>query len=293
MHKKCLRYVDSRFPSQEGKRFLITGASSGIGLECAKVLCHLGAEVTFMVRNKTKAEECIRAIEAEIGAPVHVKIALYDQSEPSSIRSCVASLPRQNYDGIVLNAGVYFPKKGSLGEDGNPLTLQVNAIGTQVCFDAFYQRYPNAKYVIVDSIVNASPKRHDYAPLFHTGKDDRLKEYSYSKRICMAIFSNALQDGAKVYLAHPGITRTSIIRSFAPFIKRLANGIFYYFTHPAWKAALGMSALCCLDYEPGTYLVPRGLGEIAGYPKKRKIPKKIEKDAIAWRRFWEKESATR
>ena len=289
MNKRCLRYIDSRISSQEGKRFLITGSTSGIGLECAKALLYKGAEVTFMVRNRKKAEDCIKAIESELGRPVKTKIALYDQADPTSIASCIASLPEEGYDAIVLNAGVYFPKKGSLGQDGNPLTLQVNAIGTQACFDAFYKRYPKARYVIIDSIVNSSPKGGDYAPYFHRGYDQRAKDYSISKRICMNIFVNALEEGANVTMTHPGVARTNIIQSFAPVIKRLGNGILYLFSHPAWKAALGMSLLCCLDYPKGTYLVPQGPFEISGYPKERSIPSRARKDAANWKAFWTKE----
>ena len=289
MNKRCLRYVDKRIPSQEGKRFLITGSTSGIGLECAKVLLYKGAEVTFMVRNKKKAEDCIQAIESEIAHPVKAKIVLYDQADPASIHACITSLPEEGYDAIVLNAGVYFPKKGSLGEEGNPLTLQVNAIGTQACFDEFYTRYPKARYVIIDSIVNSSPKGGDYAPYFHRGFDKRAKDYSLSKRICMNIFVNALNDGANVHMTHPGIARTNIIQSFAPALKRAGNAFLYLFSHPAWKAALGMSLLCCLDYPKGTYLVPRGIYEIAGYPKARSIPSRARKDAANWKAFWEKE----
>ncbi len=290
MHPKCLRYLDANLPSQKGKRFLITGASSGIGYECAKALLYKEANVTFMVRNKEKTEACIQDIEKELGHPVDTKIVLYDQAKPESIRSCIASLPEEGYDAIVLNAGIYIPRKGSLGEDGNPLTLQVNAIGTQTCFDCFYERYPKAKYVIIDSIVNSSPRRHDYAPYFHTDNGDkRTKDYSLSKRICMNIFVNALEDGANVAMTHPGITRTNIIRSFAPGIKKAGNGFLYFFSHPAWKAALGMSLLCCNDYENGAYLVPRGPFEIGGYPRMRGIPRRAKRDARAWRTFWVQE----
>ncbi len=289
MNKRCLRYIDSRISSQEGKRFLITGSTSGIGLESAKVLLYKGAEVTFMVRNKKKAEDCIKAIEGELGHPVRANIALYDQADPASIASCIASLPEEDYEAIVLNAGVYFPKKGSLGQGGNPLTLQVNAIGTQACSDAFYKRYPKARYVIIDSIVNSSPKGGDYAPYFHRGYDQRAKDYSISKRICMNIFVNALEEGANVTMTHPGVARTNIIQSFAPVIKRLGNGFLYLFSHPAWKAALGISLLCCLDYPKGTYLVPRGPFEISGYPKERNIPSRARKDAANWKAFWAKE----
>ena len=286
MHPKCRKYLDAHIAPQEGKRFLITGASSGIGLECAKALLYKGAEVTFMVRNKEKTEAVIQAIEDEFGHPVHAKIALYDQAKPDSIRSSIASLPEEGYDAIVLNAGIYIPRKGSLGEEGNPLTLQVNAIGTQLCLDCFLSRYPKARYIVIDSIVNSSPRHHDYAPYFHRGFDKRMKDYSLSKRICMNVFYNALLDGIDIHMTHPGIARTNIIQSFAPLIKRLGNGFLYLFSHPSWKAALGMSLLCTGRYEKGSYLVPRGPFEISGYPKKRSIPKRAKKDAASWRNFW-------
>ena len=290
MHPKCIKYLDAHIASQEGKHFLITGSSSGIGLECAKALLYKGAQITFMVRNEAKARGCIEAIEKELGHSVSAHIALYDQAKPDSIRECIASLPEEGYDAIVLNAGIYIPKKGSLGEDGNPLTLQVNAIGTQLCLDCFLARFPKARYVIIDSIVNSSPKHHDYAPYFHRGFDKRMKDYSLSKRICMNIFYNALSNGADIHMTHPGVARTNIIQSFAPLIKRLGNGFLYLFSHPAWKAALGMSLLCCNDYEKGTYLVPRGPFEISGYPKARSIPKRAKKDALAWKRFWQNDA---
>ena len=287
MEKKRIRYLDKYSSSLEGKHYLITGSSSGIGLECAKSLLYKGAEVTFMVRNKEKAEKCIEAIEKELGHKVKTNIVLYDQTDEDSIIACVASLPEASYDAIVLNAGVYFPKKGSSGPNGVPLTLQVNAIGTQRCMEEFAKRYPDAKYIIIDSVVNATPKNEDYAPYFSSNGEKRARDYAISKRICMNIFCLYLDAGFRVYMTHPGVARTNIINSFAPVIKKLGNGFLYLFTHPAWKASLGMFRLCAGDYDSGTYFVPRGLFEIAGYPKIRKVPKRAAKPASAWQRFWE------
>ncbi len=51
--------------SLEGKRILVTGASSGIGRETAIILSKLGAEVVLLARNRERLEETCRELEGE------------------------------------------------------------------------------------------------------------------------------------------------------------------------------------------------------------------------------------
>jgi NAD(P)-dependent dehydrogenase (short-subunit alcohol dehydrogenase family) len=56
-----------------GKRAIVTGAASGIGVETARALAKAGAEVTIAVRNTTKGREVADDIEADVkGGPVTV-----------------------------------------------------------------------------------------------------------------------------------------------------------------------------------------------------------------------------
>jgi NAD(P)-dependent dehydrogenase (short-subunit alcohol dehydrogenase family) len=55
-----------------GKRALVTGAASGIGVETARSLARAGAEVTIAVRNTTRGHEVAADIEATTGRPVGV-----------------------------------------------------------------------------------------------------------------------------------------------------------------------------------------------------------------------------
>lgn len=47
---------------QNGKTFLITGATSGTGFEASKILASKGAKVVMLNRNPKKSEDAIAAI---------------------------------------------------------------------------------------------------------------------------------------------------------------------------------------------------------------------------------------
>ena len=83
----------------EGKRILITGASSGIGrataIECAK----LGAKCVLTGRNEQRLQETLSALEGE----GHLAIAA-DLTTEEGIKTIVEQCPAT--DGVVCNAGI-------------------------------------------------------------------------------------------------------------------------------------------------------------------------------------------
>ncbi|MGE4286492.1 MAG: SDR family NAD(P)-dependent oxidoreductase [Phycisphaerae bacterium] len=63
LHNSELNY--KTILSLEHKSVLITGASSGIGRECAIAASQLGANVALVARNKERLDETLRALEGE------------------------------------------------------------------------------------------------------------------------------------------------------------------------------------------------------------------------------------
>ena len=55
----------SEIPSQAGRVAIVTGSSSGIGFETARVLADKGAEVIIAVRNQAKGDRALAKIMAQ------------------------------------------------------------------------------------------------------------------------------------------------------------------------------------------------------------------------------------
>ena len=87
-----------------GKRAIVTGASSGIGLETARALASAGAEVTLAVRDIEAGESAAEEISKSSGNP-RVLVAALDLADQGSVTAFLGG-----WDGpvhiLVNNAGV-------------------------------------------------------------------------------------------------------------------------------------------------------------------------------------------
>lgn len=109
-----------------GKTAAITGAASGIGLECARILLEEGAKVVLIDR----AEDRLNQLCAELGENAHpLVIDLLDGPQVSSMLPKIEALVGP-LDILHANAGVYV---GGAAAEGDPdvwdrmLNLNINA----------------------------------------------------------------------------------------------------------------------------------------------------------------------
>src|SRR3954470_22690124 len=81
-----------------GKRFLVTGASSGLGQETARVLAARGAQLILAVRSPEKGQAAAEAIRA--GSPnADLDVQQVDLASLASIRAFTKRI-RSSYDGL-------------------------------------------------------------------------------------------------------------------------------------------------------------------------------------------------
>jgi len=110
----------------KGKIVLITGSSSGIGLETAKVLAGMGAEIILIARSEDKLKEAVSIIKTATGNN-KLKYYLADFSSQKSIWAVAAQI-KQDYtrlDVLINNAGGVF-NDFKLSEDGLEMTIATN-----------------------------------------------------------------------------------------------------------------------------------------------------------------------
>src|SRR5512139_3196427 len=84
---------------------LVTGASSGIGYELAKLFARDGKNIVLVARSKDKLEEL--KTDLEKGHGVKAKVLIKDLSDPKSPQEIFSQLETEgiNVDVLVNNAG--------------------------------------------------------------------------------------------------------------------------------------------------------------------------------------------
>ncbi|MEV4421588.1 oxidoreductase [Patulibacter sp. NPDC049589] len=108
-------------PSFAGRRVVVTGANSGIGLVAARELARVGARVVLAVRDAQKGERAAATIAGD------VEVRPLDLADLASVRA-FADAWDGDLDVLINNAGVMIPPQGTT-KDGFELQFGTNHLG--------------------------------------------------------------------------------------------------------------------------------------------------------------------
>lgn len=211
-----------------GRRYIVTGANSGIGFVTAAQLAKQGAHVVLACRSNEQGEKAQRAIVNEHpGASVAVE--LLDLSSLDSVRSFAGRFLEKydRLDALVNNAGV-MNTPALETKDGFEMQFGVNHLGhfllTQLLVDVLERSAPSR-------VVNVSSCFHDRAMgrdgdivfddlHFKQRKYDGWEAYAQSKLANLLHaqeLARRLQgSGVTSVSVHPGWVRTNLIRNSMP-----------------------------------------------------------------------------
>ncbi|MDO9454822.1 oxidoreductase [Nocardioides sp.] len=253
-------------PRQDGRRFVVTGANSGIGLEAARTLAERGAHVVLACRNADKGATAVRDIGRVDGS---VEVRVLDVSDLSSVRRFADQVG--DVDVLVNNAGILgVPFSRSV--DGVELQLATNHLGHFALANLLLPR-------LTDRVVVVSSQSHRGGDLRLDDLDWEQRGYSAygaygASKLANMLFLAELQrrltaagSTLRATGAHPGSTATSITAS---------SGEGWFAWVGSWGHGLvGMKPLqgamptlyaATMDVPGNTYLGPHRLREMNGWP---------------------------
>jgi NAD(P)-dependent dehydrogenase (short-subunit alcohol dehydrogenase family) len=110
-----------------GRRAIVTGGASGIGIETARALAGVGAEVTLGVRDVGAGERTVADITASTGSTA-LHVGRLDLADPASVAAFVAGWSG-TLDILVNNAGVMALPELTLTDQGWERQFATNHVG--------------------------------------------------------------------------------------------------------------------------------------------------------------------
>lgn len=222
----------------DGKVYIITGSSAGIGLETARELARMGGTVILACRSKDKALQAAKEIITSTKcSQSKVIFLLLDLSDLNSVRKFVEEFHKLGFPlhGLINNAGVMLPER-TVTKDGYEMMFTSNHLGHFLLTNLLLDDLEKTS----GRVVNLSSSLHRSVP-FESGfnfKDVMYTEnyslfgtYAHTK-LANVIFTIELnrrlrqkKSSITTYSVHPGAVLTEVTRSL-PAIIRIAYTIF-------------------------------------------------------------------
>lgn len=209
----------------DGRRAIVTGATSGIGKEIARQLATSGAELVLACRDVDRGKLTAHEISAGTGTTQPAVMAI-DTSSQESIRQ-FADEYRQRYgtlDVLVNNAGVLRPGR-EVSVDGYELTFATNVLGYYLLTAELVDALRVSTFARVINVASVYAGEVDLDDLqFERRPYDGMRTYAQSKacdRMLSWAFARRFQpDGVTVNAVAPGLVlETALYRDLPADIR--------------------------------------------------------------------------
>jgi retinol dehydrogenase-13 len=266
----------------DGKVSVITGATSGIGLEVAKRLAVGGAKVVMVCRNKEKALKVQSELAQNYGAKTEIILADFEKLSEVRRAAEEISVKYPEINVLINNAGV-FNKRRRLTADGNEVVFQVihlaSFLFTRLLID-------NLKAGAPSRIIEVNSEAHRFGGL-------NIKDLDWKKRLyiglrgygaakiaqLLAALEMAEQlkgSGVTINAMHPGAVRTNIgmnnnllyriynkyiLRWFLRDLSMAGEALYYLAAAPELETVSGKFFNRTIEEKPAAYVLDLELGK--------------------------------
>lgn len=279
-------------PDQYGRVVLVTGATSGIGKETARVLAAKGATVIIGARNLAKAEHVVAELTTR-QPNRDITARELDLADLASVRRCAEGI-RHDYDRLDLlinNAGV-MACPFSRTTDGFEMQMGTNHLGhfaLTLELLPLLQATPLSRIVVLSSVAHRWG-RINLEDLHWQQRRYRTNQAYGDSKVANLLFAHELArrlpdspDSPMVTAAHPGWTATELQRhaSSVSFMNRFFAQSIEQGALPTLRAAIDPNARSADYYGPENWF------ELRGAPVKVQSNARSQ-DANLAHRLWEK-----
>ncbi len=211
-----------------GRRYIVTGANSGIGLITTRQLASQGALVIMGCRRTEDAEARIAEIEAEL-PDARLEARALDLGSLASVRTFASGVlaDHDRLDGLVNNAGVMNTPQGTTA-DGFETQLGINHLGhfllTELLLDLLKRSAPSRVVILSscfhDKAMGRLGDMHFEDLHYADRKYDGWEAYAQSK-LANLLHARGLAErlegtGVTAVSVHPGWVRTNLARNSMP-----------------------------------------------------------------------------
>lgn len=197
-----------------GKRAIVTGGSSGIGIDTARTLAAAGAEVTLAVRDVAAGEQVAAALRSVDGHN-NVRVAHIDLSDQKSIKAFVSTWQGPLHM-LVNNGGIMALPQLQRTAEGWEMQFATNFVGHFALTVGLHAAMAaeGARVVSVSSSGNLFAPVFFDDPHFNFLPYDPLLAYGQSKSACALLAVEATRrwaaDGIVANALNPGAIATNL-----------------------------------------------------------------------------------
>ncbi|KAM5571241.1 short-chain dehydrogenase TIC 32 B, chloroplastic [Rosa sericea] len=257
--KSTAEQVTDSCPDLRSITAIITGATSGIGAETARVLAKRGAKLVLPARSLKAAEDAKARIVSEFPESEIVVMGL-DLSSLASVRNFVSEFESLHLPlNLLINNAGKFAHEHAISEDGIEMTFATNYLGhfllTKLLLNKMIQ---TAKATGVQGrIVNVSSAIHGWFSgdtIRYLGEISRSRsQYDETRAYALSKLANVLhtkelgrrlremEANVTVNCVHPGIVRTRLTRER----EGLATDLVFLFASKLLKTIPQAAATTC------------------------------------------------
>lgn len=286
-------------PDLTGRRIVITGANSGLGLGLTERLASSGAEVIMAVRSEKKGADARAGVLARL-ATASLTVRIVDLASLESIRRFSDELAAEGtpIDVLINNAGIMAPPTRQMTADGFELQFGSNHLGPFALTAHLMPllRAAESPRVVSTSSIVARTGRLRWNDLLGEQKYSAWGQYGLSK-LANLMFARELQVrsfergwGVMSTCAHPGGTLTNLQvagpREGKPYPERMRARVSRVMQTVDMGILPSLYAAVSPDALPGGYYGPNGFLETRGEPSLASVPRLARRASDA-RRLWD------